>query len=287
MPVTRRIAGIALVAGLAAACASAAGPSKAQTNPSAAADHRSRHADAILEAKRLIKRRPTTADETAAAAAPRKILRSGPMRPFGHTVVTQERFWMSARSPKAVFNALTHSPPRGMQVAGSGSEGDRGHVVERDAEFSAKHVSTTLASADLQIEVVPVGHGNSAVGVYAEVVPQPIRHRNEDVPRALRTATVARIDDSDNSVIKRRTVTGSAALVLVRDFDALRREPPEGESSCALQFTSNRATFVAHGHTWRVDDEFCGVDSVTRDGHRLPDLVPSKEFSADLSADLR
>jgi hypothetical protein len=288
----RRIAGIAVVAGLTAACAPAsadtsAGTSRDHVTRPSAAVHHSRHADAVKEAKRLIRRSPTTAGETAVASAPRKILRSAPTRPFGHTVVARTRFWTSTRSAKAVFNALKQTPPRGMRLESEGSEGDRGRVIERDVEFGVKQAPATLASADLQVKVVPTGHGNSAIGVYAEVVPQPIRHRNEHVPGSLRTVTVARIDATDNSVIKQRTITGNQARILVRDFDTLRREPPEGARSCPIQLTARQATFAAAGHTWQVEDEFCGVDAVTRDGHDLPDLVPDNAFTRALKAALR
>jgi hypothetical protein len=284
----RRIAVIALAAGLLSACAPiGAGLSREHVTHPSAAVHHSRHADAVGEAKRLIRRSPTTAGETAVATAPRKILRSAPIRPFGHTVVTRKRFWTSTRSAKAVFNALKQTPPRGMRLESEGSEGDRGRVIERDVEFGLKHAPATLASAELEVQVVPIGHGNGAIGGYAEVVPQPIRHRNEHVPGSLRTVTVARIDATDNSVIKQRTITGSQARILVRDFDALRREPPEGARSCPLQLTARRSTFAAAGHTWQVEDEFCGVDSVTRDGHDLPDLVPDNAFTRALNAALR
>jgi hypothetical protein len=284
----RRIAVIALAAGLLSACAPiGAGLSREHVTHPSAAVHHSRHADAVGEAKRLIRRSPTTAGETAVATAPRKILRSAPIRPFGHTVVTRKRFWTSTRSAKAVFNALKQTPPRGMRLESEGSEGDRGRVIERDVEFGLKHAPATLASAELEVQVVPIGHGNGAIGGYAEVVPQPIRHRNEHVPGSLRTVTVARIDATDNSVIKQRTITGSQARILVRDFDALRREPPEGARSCPLQLTARRSTFAAAGHTWQVEDEFCGVDSVTRDGHDLPDLVPDNAFTRALKAALR
>jgi hypothetical protein len=74
---------------------------------------------------------------------------------------------------------------------------------------------------------------------------------------------------------------------LIRDVNALRVQPPLGARSCPLQLVANRATFSIDGHTWRVVDSVCGADQVTCDGHRLPDLVPGKEFSADLRADLR
>jgi hypothetical protein len=209
------------------------------------------------------------------------------MRPYGHTFVTRERFWTSARSAEDIFTALTRTAPRGMRSEGSGSESDHGVVTERNAEFDLKHLPAALASAELQVEVGPAGNGGNAVGVYAVVVPQPVRHRREVVPRSLRTVTVATVDVTDHSVSKQRTVTGRQARTLVRELDALRVEPPEGPRSCPLQLTANRATFVTHGHTWRVLDEVCGVDSVTRDHRRLPDLVPDKAFTHDLKAALR
>jgi hypothetical protein len=54
-----------------------------------------------------------------------------------------------------------------------------------------------------------------------------------------------------------------------------------------VALTVNRATFAATRHTWRVADSVCGVDRMTRDGHRLPDLVPEKAFSHVLKVVLR
>jgi hypothetical protein len=248
---------------------------------------RTRHAEAVAEAERLRRRTPTTATETHVGSPPRTSLRSAPAMSGALTVVSRRRFWTSSRPLAATLRALKRQAPHGMMLTFGGTTTDHGRVVERDAEMFLPHLSPTLASADLQIEVVPDGHGRSAVGAYAEVVPQPIRHSRELVPLAVMRVRLATINLSPRSVTTRRTVHGRAALRLIRDFNRLRVEPPFGPRNCPLSLVANRATVRIDGHTSRVEDSSCGSDVVTRDGHHLPDLAPSREFSADLSADPR
>jgi hypothetical protein len=245
---------------------------------------RTRHAEAVAEAERLLRRTPTTSSETHVGAPPRTSLRLAPAMSGALTVVSRRRFWMSSQPLAATLRALRRQARHGMLTFG-GTTTDHGRVVERDAEMFLPHLPATLASADLQIEVVPDGRDRSAVGAYAEVVPQPIRHGREFVPLAVMTVRLATINLSPHSVTTQRTVHGSAALRLIRDFNRLRVQPPFGARSCPVQLLANSATFRIDGHTWRVEDSICGSDVVTRDGHRLPGLVPSKEFSKELSAD--
>jgi hypothetical protein len=210
-----------------------------------------------------------------------------PDLPAADTVVVRRLFWTGDRSLTRTFNALKTHVPAGLHVAGEGSSTDHGHVIERDLGFLLAHPPGTLASVQLEIEVVRDGHGHSAVGAYAEVVPQPRRQAREHVPLSVRTAGVAKINESDNTVVARKTVTGSNARRLVHDFDALRVQPPQGVHPCPLQLTAVRATFRADGHVWRAVDSICGSVMVARDGRRLPDLVPDRAFSHALRADLR
>jgi hypothetical protein len=193
---------------------------------------------------------------------------------------------MSSRPLAATLRALQRHTPHGKMLTFGGATTDHGRVIERGTEVVSPHLPPTLASAVLQLEVVRDGHGRSAVGAFAQVVPQPIRHSREHVPLAVMTVRLATITMSPHSVTSRRAVHGGAAYRLIRGFDALRVQPPLGVRSCPLQPVANRATFRIDGDTWQVEDSICGSDLVTRDGHRLPDLVAGKEFSKALSADL-
>jgi hypothetical protein len=258
----------------------------ALVTPFDASSARTRRAEAVAEAERLLRRAPTTASETRVASPPSTSLRSAPETTGGRTVISRRRFWSSSRPLAATLRALKRRAPHGLMLTFGGATTDRGRVIERDAEILPPHLPPTLASAVLQIEVVPDGHGRSAVGAYTQVVPQPIRHSREFVPLAVMTVRLATITQP-HSVTARRTVDGRAAYRLIREFNALRVQPPFGARSCPLQLVANTATFRIDGHAWRVEDSICGSDVVTRDGHRLPDLVPGSEFSRDLSADLR
>jgi hypothetical protein len=252
-----------------------------------ASSARTRRAEAVGEAERLLRRTPTIASETRVASPPRASLRSAPETTGGLTVISRRRFWTSSQTLEATLRALQRHSPHGMVLGFGGTTTDHGRVIERDAAMVLPNLPPTLASAVLQIGVIPDGHGRSAVGAYAEVVPQPIRHSCEYVPLAVMTVQLATITLSPHSVTTRRTVTGRAAYRLIRDFNALRVQPPFGARSCPLQLAANRAAFRIDGHTWRVQDSICDSDVVTRDGHRLPDLDPSNEFSTDLSSELR
>ena len=255
------------------------------SEPAAAAA--SRHADAVVEARRLIRLSPTIGAETRARRAPKRSLRSAPDHLGSSTVVSRRRFWTSDRSLTATFDALKKLAPAGTRAQGEGESTDHGRITERDTAFFLIHLPGTLAEAELEIEVVPDGHGHSAVGAYAEVVPQPKRRADENVPRSLRTVHLARVNLTDNSVGARTTITGHQAAQLVHDFDALRVQPPQGVRPCPMQRTALRATFRAGGQVWRAEDSVCGSVVVTRDGHGLPDLVPDRAFSRALRTDLR
>jgi hypothetical protein len=285
----RRIASVVLVvAMMGTGAAASASPLQPQVSTRATAAHPTRHADAVAEAKRLLRLSPTTSSETRVATAPRKSLRRPPESPAESQLVTRKRFWTGSQPLKATFLALTAHVPPGMSSGGSGEGGKIGHAPsERFADFTLDRLPKTISSAELIIEVVRDGHGHSAIGAYAEVAPQPRRPSAEHVPLSLRTVRLLKFKGFPTHVVKRGTVHGKVAAELVRDFDALVVSPP-GETSCpAGGGTTRRAVFRAHGHTWRAGYPSCVFVSVTRDGHSLPDLVPDNAFSHALKAALR
>lgn len=286
-----RIAGLGIVVGLglASACGAGAGfhmdgaRNASFVEPGITIG--TRHADAVAEARRLVRLSPTMTGETRIATAPVKSLRHPPFAPAESQLVIRHRFWVSDRTLTATFDALKKLAPHGTRTQGEGESGDHGRVTERDIEFAVVHLPGTLADADLDIQVVRDGHGHSAVGAYAEVVPQPKRRPNEHVPLSVRTVKLLRLKDFPSRVVKSRTINGRRAATLVRDFDALVVRPP-GEMSCPAGTHETEAVFRSQGHTWRASYPSCDAVSVTRGGHQLPDLVPDRAFTRALHRDL-
>jgi hypothetical protein len=284
----RRIAAVALVLGLVVTGATAAAsPGPGSRTHRVPAVPPTRHADAVAEAKKLLRHSPTTTGEVHVRVAPRKRLRRAPERPSFDQLVTRSRFWTSNQPLHATYVALKHDTPPGMRFAASGGELSKdGMLSERFVSYALVHPPRTIALAELTISVVRIGKRRSAVGTYAQVVPRPKRPRNEHVPLSLDTVGLAEINLSSGSVIKQRTVIGRRALTLVRRFDELKVDPP-GETSCPDLATAIRATFQARGHTWQVEYPSCDTVSVTRDGHTLPDLDVTLAFARHLRKDLR
>jgi hypothetical protein len=229
-----------------------------------------------------------TSGETRVATAPRKRLREAPEQPAVDQLVTRRRFWTSNQPLKATFLSLTSDVPVGMSFGGSGAGGKIGRAPsERFVDFSLDDPPRTINSAELIIEVVHDGHGHSAVGAYAQVVPQPRRPTAEHVPLSVRTVRLVKLKGFPARVVKRKTVHGKAVATLVSDFDALRVSPP-GESSCPADTGRFiRAIFRAYGHSWRAGYPSCASVSVTRDGDTLPELVPDQAFTHALTSALR
>jgi hypothetical protein len=283
-----RIAAVTLVVGLVATGATAA------ANPAAVGrSHRvfvvppTRHADAVAEAKKLLRRSPTMSGETRVQVAPRKRLRRAPERPSFDQLVTRSRFWTSSESLQATYVALRHDTAPGMRFAGSGGGLSKdGTLSERFASYALVHPPRTIASAAMTITVIRDGKDRSDVGIYAQVVPRPRRPRNEHVPLDVQNVGLEKINLSSGSATQQRTVTGRRAQTLVRRFDALKVEPP-GQSTCLEPATAIRATFNARGHTWQVQYPSCNTVSVIRDGHQLPRLDASPGFAKHLRNDLR
>jgi hypothetical protein len=71
---------------------------------------------------------------------------------------------------------------------------------------------------------------------------------------------------------------------LVRDFNALRVQPPGEMFSCPLILITQTVAIQAGGHHWWVGDESCSGLEVSRDGVHLPPLEVSPAFGRDLRA---
>jgi hypothetical protein len=105
------------------------------------------------------------------------------------------------------------------------------------------------------------------------------RPRQEHVPRTLHKAHLALRKEPGGRVTKRRTVTGKRGAALVKDFDALKRQP-RGYAHCEIVGgPQDTVTFRTAKHTWVATESTCTNVVVSRDGNRLPTLLPGKKWS--------
>jgi hypothetical protein len=273
---TRGLAGVALATGLITGSAWSVQPVAAHASERAAVDHPpasrpSRHHDAVTEAKRLLGLSPKTAGEHRVATAPVKRLRKAPQNPEEDQLVTRARFWTSSSSLDATFTALRAAVPAGTVDGGEGATGTIGQPVSiRYVVFEVTHPPGGVASAELIIAVVHDGHGHSAVGAYAQTVPQPRRRANEHVPLGLRTVHLVKSTGFPGRVLERRTVHGDRARALVRDFDALKVQPFGAMSCPADTGAYTEAIFRSHGHTWSASYPSCVSVARHGDGGQQP-----------------
>ena len=105
------------------------------------------------------------------------------------------------------------------------------------------------------------------------------RPRKEHVPSTLHKAHLALRKEPGGPISKRRTVTGKRGAALVTDFDALKIQP-RGYAHCEIVGgPQDTVTFRTAKHTWVATESACTNVVVSRDGKRLPTLLPSKKWS--------
>lgn len=244
------------------------------------------HARAVAEARALLSEAPTLTGFLPRGHPPVPALKGAPERAAYDHLVQRARFWTVTAPWRQVYAELTATSPAGLVPDGSGrSSGPMPGDRERFAAFTPRRTPTGIAYAELIVAVAPLGDHRAAIGVYAQAVAQPRRPQVELVPPSVRRVHVA-VRKPSGRVVRGHTVTGAAASRLVRDFNALPVTPP-GAMSCPADFGRRElVTFHAAGHTIVATAGFCGLVSVTRDGHRLPSLTSSQRFGKDIDHDL-
>jgi hypothetical protein len=207
--------------------------------------------------------------------------------------VTQSRWWVVDQPWGAVSSWVSQHQPATVRSDGS-SAGDGPTLGDRSriANFVLPHLPSTVNSAQLAVEVVPLTAHTSAIGAYAVVVRQPARPPAEDVPLTVDRATVViRPVDGVSGLAgatgiapsERRILTGEAARRLVRDFDALRVRPLGETFGCPAYLEIQIVTFRAGSQVWRVTNGACDGIEVVHNGRSLPVLSGSNRFSHDMS----
>lgn len=106
----------------------------------------------------------------------------------------------------------------------------------------------------------------------------------EHVPSSIKSASV--MQDSGSAASK-RMVTGAKALRLVKLFDGLHREPSDIMHCDVAGGPTTVVSFYGAKHVWQATESACTNVQVTRDGKRLPTLLPSKAWTAAVAKDLR
>jgi hypothetical protein len=230
---------------------------------------------------------PTAAVRTA--KSPTKLLRHPPTAPGVTNVTVRARWWRIDEPAAAAYAWVSqHQSAAVSSIGSTSSSGPSLADVEHDADFAPPHLPATVNSAQLTMSVVPLTARISAIAAFAVVVRQPPRPPAEDVPATVDSVmvvtrrTTGQLDGG--SILGRTTLTGVAAARLVHDFDALTVQPPGEVFSCPLSVVTQTAFFRFGNQLWTATTGACvGVD-VTLNGHRLPTLDISNDFSRDLRA---
>jgi hypothetical protein len=219
--------------------------------------------------------------------APAPLLAQPPDGPGGTNPVIRRHWWRVSAPWITVYRWVNRHQPTGLASMGStASSGPAPSDRERAVDFWLRQVPTTVNSADLSIAVVPLTSNRSAIGAFATVVRQPARPAAESVPLPVDSVVVTTSKTTGlpdgGRLLARKQLSPSAATRLVRDFNALRVQPPGAVFSCPLILITQTVAIHAGGHRWWVTDESCSGLGVSRDGVRLPPLQVSSAFARDL-----
>jgi hypothetical protein len=221
--------------------------------------------------------------------APTQGLRYPPDRPAIPGDVVRYRWWRIAMPWRAAYSWAALHQAAFLSGTSSSSSGPALTDNEKSAAFTPQEVPLSVNSATLTIAVVPLTATTSAIGAYAVVVRQPLRPAVENVPLTVNTVAVAAQRTNGNPgsgpIISNRTITGSQAQTLVRDFDELSVDPME-QTNCPLSRETESATFRADGHVWVATTGICVGAHVTVDGNPVATLNTSQPFNRDLRAAL-
>jgi hypothetical protein len=255
----------------------------------AQSDHHTHgQARAVAADKAMLADAPTLASAVPSPSAPVKRLKAAPELPGYYHLVGRAKYWTVNEPYKQAYTDLTASTPSGFRDDGTGRSGGRTlSDNELDAFYSFKKLPAGIAYAELLVAVTPTSHTTTAIGVYAQAVPQPPRPAKENVPTSVDSVVVSKVRSVRDKHPLQRTITGRRAHALAKAFDALAVDPP-GETHCAADFgQSKSATFTAGGNTWTASIGPCPGVAVVRDGQALPRLDISARFYDDLTRAVR
>jgi hypothetical protein len=221
------------------------------------------------------------------ARSPSVALRHPPDRPTIAGMTVRTRWWRIDKRWGSAYAWVARHQAAFLHSDSSGSTaGPTLGDVEKNIDFVTRELPQSVNSATLTIAVAPLTAHTSAIAAYAVVVREPPRPVATTVPLTLDQVTVVARSALRNSrghgpIVTRRTVTGSEARRLVRDFDQLKVRPP-GVTSCPLAWQSETATFRSGGHTWVATTGLCVGVAVSLDGHAVAALDTTAAFDRDM-----
>jgi hypothetical protein len=190
-----------------------------------------------------------------ATEAPAQVLDSPPQTPsFAETPVVAKRFWTVGDSAQATSTWLRQHRPAGrLDSAGSSTATRPTRSQTWFMGYRAANLPGSLAAGYLYLAVVATGPHTSAIGAYAVTLRQPQRPADERVPlQGTRVVIHWALAVGGTPALK--TLAGSAASRLVRDFDALRVDAggtvmcpmiPSRQADITVDFTNSRRVWQA------------------------------------------
>jgi hypothetical protein len=159
-------------------------------------------ATARSEAQALLARfTPPPGAVPTGSAAPPVAGHYGFVQPASPNLVASAAWWTLPGSPRAVLAAIKAHRPPGVRIASSGSGEDHGHTTSEWVELAWPPLRGQLLSRSLVMEVLPLPHGGTALGVDAQVIWITPRPPGEVIPRGSRLLRVSVLDTIERNLI--------------------------------------------------------------------------------------
>ncbi len=155
------------------------------------------------------------------------------------------KIFAANRSVHAVIAFLNHHHPKGMTATGSGTLGGRGGVIEREVDYSPRHLPAGFQEIDLLVEVVRGQHGDADLRTDTELVWYPRRpaaeHLTGDDFKAVKISAViyGKGVRTEHRTFRQQAIINKLTRVLNSSPAS-----PGGWESCPLILESYTLTFI-------------------------------------------
>jgi hypothetical protein len=180
------------------------------------------------------------------------------------------------RSMRAVLAFLRHHHPKGMTQTGTGELGLRGHAIEKEVDYSPRHLPAGFQEIDFLVEVVRGQHGHADLRTDVELVWYPPRSAAEHLAAGhFRAVKISAVIYGKGVRQEHRTFRQQAIIdKLTRVLNAAPASPG-GWESCPAIFESYTLTFIpVKGEAGaKVQVPGCFQYRITVGGHAEPPLA--------------
>jgi len=195
-------------------------------------------------------------------------------------------FVLGWRMPATERFFLAH-PPAGMTVAASSSAGDRGHVTSRGVSYSPRRLPYGISQAQLDVTVVPEGHGGSLLRADVQAIWYPPRSAAEHLnPAGFSTVTIsAQMMFSKPHRVTRTFTTRKVITGLTAALNSLPASP-DLPNPCPAPLISYQLAFTrpfASRPDVVITSGACLTDQVTVNGKAQPVLQDSGTLGAAIN----